>query len=39
MQSVSLGGVSFSAGAGGKIANGINVADILVMTHNGRMLR
>ena len=39
MQGVSLGGVSFSAPTEGKIASGIDVADILVMTHNGRMLR
>ena len=39
MQGVSLGGVSFSAPTEGKIASGIDLADILVMTHNGRMLR
>lgn len=39
MQRVPLGGVSFSAPAEGKIASGIDVSDILLMTRNGRMLR
>lgn len=39
MRSVSLGGVTFTAVADGKLGAGINVADIQMMTNRGRMLR